>query len=149
MPAKAIKSSTLGLTAKQRQLIELLADPTDTRTYKDKYAEVGISQPAAYEWTKKPEYRDALRERVNELLTTVRTSAIRQLSFEITNGDTSTARIRAAEVLLRVTDDIGNHVNVTTNVTVQNEIAQKSDDELDKMILEDREALLRLERVKA
>jgi hypothetical protein len=135
----------MGLSVKQRQLIELLADPTDTRNYEEKYAAVGVTRNGAWVWTKKKEYRDALRERTNELLTTARTAAIATLVREIKDGDTSAARIRASEVLLRVTDDIGAHVSVQTNVTVQNEIAEKSDKELDAMILEDREALLKLE----
>ena len=137
-----------GLTPKQIQLIKLLVNPDDTRTNDEKYAEVGISQPTAWRWSQKSEYLDAYREYTDKLLIPMRAKAVNQLGLEITGGDTSSARIRASEVLLRVTDDIGSGVNVQTHVTIQNEIEQKSDDELSKMIDEDRAAIARLEGVK-
>ena len=68
------------------------------------------------------------------------------LTNEAENAQDSRDRIMAAGKLVV---SAGQGINISTTVNIENELTQKSDDELDRMIEEDREALLRLEKVKA
>lgn len=52
--------------AKQRKMAELLLDPEDRRTKKEKCAEVGITHKTLCQWMKKPEYLEYINKQIDQ-----------------------------------------------------------------------------------
>ena len=101
---------------------------------------VGFAPSTGYRLLKRSEAITHIRERLGVEVVVQKPAIYRTLVRLAKAGD-----VAAARLILQADGDLDNSINVTTNVTVQNEIAEKSDDELDRMIEEDREALLKLE----
>ena len=147
--AELTKLDTIGLTTKQLQMIEVLADPTDTRVKAEKCKEADISRQTLWNWMQKPEFMEALNRRVSELITTARPLALHRLAYEAQHADYARDRIAAARSLLMATGDIGGGgTRVQTNVVCNqppNPFEGMSDEELMKMDREDTEMIIKLE----
>lgn len=100
------------LSSKHRAILELVADPSDTRTQQEKCAEVGISPVTLWRLLKKQTAVDYLNKRMYELLPTAKPEAYQCFVRELRKGN-----VYAARNLLQSTGDIntGGH---TTNVSV-------------------------------
>ncbi|MHC4621823.1 MAG: hypothetical protein ACYTEQ_29130, partial [Planctomycetota bacterium] len=136
------KSNEKKVTPQEAKLIELLADPFDTRSKEDKSKAAGFAPKTVYGKAKQPHFVKALEarceERVNELKRSYRAQVIRALAERaeeckpILNRDGEQIDVsladanRAAELFLKVTGDIGSgghttHVNVEQHNTGRDE----------------------------
>jgi phage terminase small subunit len=104
----------MGLTAKHIAVLELMADPTDTRTREEKATEAGISTVTLWRLLKKPEAIEYMTKRVLELIPTARAEAYQCLIAGIRKRDRASARD-----MLQALGDIGSGGTTIHNTLTQ------------------------------
>lgn len=131
------KQDAKPLSPKDLYLIELLADPEDTRPKEDKALESGYSRKHVYVLEKRPAFATALAQRINEnferikqgrgqVLQALRLRALAKHNIEISDAN------KAAELYLKVTGDIstGQNIQVTQIQTNEAETRESRKDRL-------------------
>lgn len=81
------------LSADQLKFAQLLADPDDRRTRRDKIAEVGVAPSTAYAWLKKPEFLDYLNDQIEKYTDGHLSTAWRSLIIQMKRGDTKAIKL--------------------------------------------------------
>ena len=104
------------LTAKHEYLIQMLADPEDGRTQKQKGKVARYSEATVYNCLKDKEFLAALHTKTTELVAAKRAGIYRNLYRDSGKGDTP-----AGVAYLKGAGDIQGGVNVQTNVMQNNE----------------------------
>ena len=106
MEANALSPRT-DLNAQQLQLVELIADPTDHRTYAEKFEAVGYSEDHGYKLTRDPKFIEAACARARELVGGELPKIYRELAKDASDqGLDPEDRHRAANIVLRATGEI-------------------------------------------
>jgi hypothetical protein len=119
----------------------MYVDLEDTRSDPEKEKAANVSHTTAWRVRKRPEGREYINDSTGGELIAQKPNLFRVLLTAALAGD-----IAAMRLILQVTDDIGTgSVNISTTVNVENEIKQKSDDELAGEIAEDEDMLRRAE----
>lgn len=80
-------------SAKQIKFAELLIDPEDRRSRREKIAEVGVAPSTAYRWLKEPEYLDYLNEQIDIVTEGHLSTAWRALITQVQRGDTQAIKL--------------------------------------------------------
>jgi len=118
-------------TQPELALIELLADPYDTRSKDEKSKAVGFAPKTVYSKMKQPHFVRALTircdERVEELKRDARPQVIRALIDRSSGRRTDDVDAnRAAELVLKVTGDIGGGPTIINKVTANSGTSEGS-----------------------
>ena len=108
----ATNCEKMELSAQDKHLAELLADPLDMRTQAEKAQEAGVHPATLYRRLKESDFILYVNKRTSELVPLGRPEAYRCLVKQFRKGDRAAARD-----YLQACGDIGSGgVNVTTNV---------------------------------
>ena len=115
------------LSERELVLVELLADIGDNRTKEAKCQSVGYAEKTVYRLQRKPEFKEAIRQRIAASLSTNLPKVYRTLVDLATRGRS----VKAAELLLKASGHIqsGGQTNVTN-------IAQQKTDDDDESFVE-------------
>ena len=125
------------ITPKHLNLIEMLADPLDTRTHAEKAKEAGFSARTLYNVMKDPDAVRILRERTDLHIGFQRPAAYRCLIQNFREGDRASARD-----YLQSIGDIGTGGH-TSNINVtQTNTDESLDDAIKRTQLERRESII-------
>lgn len=109
-------------TAKQRHLIELFANPADTRDEKDKAAEVGVSRVTAWRWQQESWWAPELFRRQMIYIRALGSKAIRIAGLLLEHGEEESKRMMVNSIFKAIgafPKDAGDITQVT-NVTNTN-----------------------------
>jgi hypothetical protein len=104
------------LTAKHMYLIQLLADPSDTRTQAEKAKDAGFTVTYVPRLYHEKDFLEALHAKTTEMVAAKRPQVYGNLLRDSGKGDTA-----AGVAYLKGAGDIQGGVNVHTNVTQNNE----------------------------
>jgi hypothetical protein len=124
-------SNEKSLSTKDLYLIELLADPEDTRSKEDKAIEAGYSAKHVYKLEKRPQFATVLEQKISEnfeRLKQGRGQVLQALRDRALGTDTADADAnKAAELFLKVTGDIATGQNIQlTQVQANGEKVRQS-----------------------
>ena len=101
MPQEAQNCTIDRLTAQQDKLLDLLADPEDTRPQQEKVAEIGVAYSTAYRWARRiPGWYDELARRTRLHLAASLPSAVRAVRLVAEHGSEN-AKVQAANSIFK------------------------------------------------
>ena len=80
-------------TAKQIKFAELLIDPEDRRSRRDKIAEVGVAPSTAYRWLKNKDYLNYINSQIDIVTEGHLSDAWRSLILQVHKGDTQAIKL--------------------------------------------------------
>lgn len=110
------------LKPKHLLMVDLLADPLDSRTYTEKAAEAGFSERHIYTLLRDEDFLKELHKRTTVLVASMRANVYRHLLRNSKTGDTA-----ASVAFLKGCGDIQGGTNVITNVNQTNSEGSLSD----------------------
>ena len=107
------------LPKRHLRFIQLLVDPADTRSIREKAVEAGFSPTYAYELVHRPVIRDAVRRATEEQLEVIiahKPRVLERLARRAIEHDDATGN-RAAELFLRAYESLQPDTSQVVNVT--------------------------------